>query len=343
MLEIYFNEIIASVAILILIVIYFIIKKSQQKEKNELNKSKQKAKEEIKNSTSKESNVEGDIVEKSDKKENNNTPKEASKTTSKIKRIKKDIPPHGKITKENFKEFAGQRIVVAEDNIINQKVINGLLVDSGIDVVIADDGQFLLEILEKDSNFNFIFMDAHMPRMDGFEATRKIRENSKYNHIVIIALSGDTAIDDINKMTEAGMEEHLEKPLKIEAMYELLYAYSNSIQTTSKELDTDAGLNISAYDAEFYQEILNEFLSRYSDSTEKLQEYINKKEILKADRYLLDISGITANIGANNLSKIALKLKEVLVNIEDKKYMGLLKDYEISIHNLLKEIKKYKG
>ncbi len=85
---------------------------------------------------------------------------------------KRSVPEHGKITKQNFSEFAGERILVAEDNPINQKVLLGLLAGSGIELVLADDGQEALDILENDTNFLMILMDAHMPRVDGFEATR---------------------------------------------------------------------------------------------------------------------------------------------------------------------------
>jgi len=328
MFETYFNEIIATLAILILIVIYFIIKRPQQKPKDvfetsttRLNKQKIIEEKEVELDEDLEENIEA---------------------ISRITRVKRDIAAHGKITKDNFREFAGLKILVAEDNTINQKVIKGLLTDSGIEVTIADDGQFLLEILEKNSDFNFIFMDAHMPRVDGFEATRRIRKNPSYDHIIIIALSGDITPADIKKMTKAGMEEHLEKPLRIEAMYDILYAFYDTSKKMPFELDADKGLNICAEDVGFYHEILSEFVNTYSDSHDKIQEFIKQNEMSKADSYLLDLSGITANIGAEHISKITLALKEAILNQEDKKYIELTKEYAKSLCTLLEEIKNYK-
>ena len=274
-------------------------------------------------------------------------------------RQKRDVPPHGKIIKDNFKEFAGIRILVAEDNIINQKVIGGLLADTGIDITIADDGQIALDILEKDSNFNFILMDAHMPRVDGFEATRTIRQNSAYDHIVVVALSGDTASDDLKKMREAGMEEQLEKPLKMDALYDILYAYgkassnSNTPQESdeyieivmTKELNGNKGLQICGGDKSFYDEILSEFVSTYSNSANKLTFLLQNKEIQHADRFLLDIVGITANIGADNLHDIAQKLKENIQhsqNIQTGEYLRILKEYEQHLILLLNDIDEHK-
>jgi CheY-like chemotaxis protein len=377
MLETYFNEIVAAVLILIIIIIYFIIKKSKQKKEDFLEKSiptpnkqklqKQKIETIVKEEMQEEEKEEEPLVMQnivetinfdslSGGEEGSFGVEEASiknnTTDAKQPRVKRVIPPNTKITRSDFKEFAGIRILLAEDNIINQKVILGLLADSGIEVKVADDGQFLLEMLEKDSNYNFILMDAHMPRVDGLEASRKIRKNPDYDHIIIISLSGDTANDDIKKMAQAGMQEHLQKPLRMESLYEILYAYNDSTQTIPEEfveivitdeLDTNQGLNICGDDVNFYYEILNEFVNTYSVSPAKLQEFLNKNQMKQADKYLLDLSGITANIGANHISKIALDLKKAIVDTKDKKYIELFDEYAKSLHVLLEDIKKYKN
>ncbi len=266
---------------------------------------------------------------------------------------KRDVPPHGKITKENFKEFDGQRILLAEDNLINQKVIMGLLADSGIEIVVANDGQEALDILKEDVDFSIILMDAHMPRVDGFEATRTIKSISEYDHIVVVALSGDTAADDIRKMTEAGMSEHLEKPLKMDALYDILYAYSSeedeneendadSINVIStKELDGEKGLDICGGDETFYHEILSEFLQTYSNSDETLIAMLEAGELKKADKLLLDIVGVSANIGAQKLHNVATQIKDSLSDTQEKSYLTLMQQYQYHLKLLLEDIKEY--
>jgi|GEM_PF-975893 len=268
---------------------------------------------------------------------------------------KREVPVHGKIAKTDFEDFAGLRILVAEDNLINQKVIKGLLADTGIELVMANDGKEALDILAQDKNFKFILMDAHMPRIDGFEATRKIRANPDYAHILVVALSGDTAADDIRKMQEAGMEEHLEKPLRMDALYDVLYAYTDPDEDNSsddaeeyvevvmtQELNGDKGLEICGGDEAFYHEILDEFVRNYSDSAKKLHEYLHVQEMAKADKLLLDITGITANIGADTLNKFAHDLKEALQDTEEKSYLTLADQYEKHLHALLKDIRTFK-
>jgi len=342
----YQNEFLAFMAIIIVMFVYIFIKRNQKsKEKKPTNIPLTK-KEDI---TKKE-----DSLEKTDK-ENHlelEGTEEGEFTTSNInpanskKALKKNIPSHGKITKKDFQDFAGERILVAEDNIINQKVILGLLAESGIKIVIANDGIEVLEILEQDSNFKLILMDAHMPRMDGFEATQKIRSNPNYNHIVIIALSGDTAADDIKKMYKAGMEEHLEKPLRIDSLYDIFYTYilptnptKQEKKETFNELLIDKGLEISGNDIIFYNEILHEFLESYSHIYKTIEKLLKQNDMNTIDKLLLDISGVAANIGALNLNKSTLNLKNALKN--NNQHSKLLFDFKEKLETLIQEIKQY--
>lgn len=265
---------------------------------------------------------------------------------------KRPVPEGVKVTKQNFCEFAGQRVLIAEDNIINQKVILGLLGGSGIELVVANDGQEALDILQNDSNFLMILMDANMPRVDGFQATRTIRANPAYDHILVVALSGDTAADDIKKMKEAGMSEQLEKPLRMESLYKIFYAYtgqkSNETQEKSpnkthiaKELNSDIGLEACGGDEEFYREILSEFMLDYSDSSRKLGDLLRSNDLLGADKLLLDIIGVASNIGANLLGGVAVTLKLALSDTQEKSYFSLFDRYKIHLATLQQEIKEY--
>lgn len=328
MIQEYQYEIIAFIVALTAIIIYFLSRQPEQKEEETVpddDKLVTEIAEEIKTIHEPEDEI------------------QTLDTASQIKpRPKIDVPPHGKITRESFTDFAGVKILVAEDNMINQKVINGLLKDSGIEITMADDGQIALDILEKNSDYNMILMDAHMPNIDGYEATRIIRANPNYDHIVVVALSGETASDDVRKMIEAGMEEQLEKPLKIDALYDVIYAYTKSdTVVATNELNIDKGLSVCGGDAEFYKDILNEFLQSYTDSTEKIQSFIKDEKIELADALLLDLVGVAANIGADNTQKIALDLKESLKNLQEKNYIEPLKNYEIHLQVLIKEIKEY--
>lgn len=258
---------------------------------------------------------------------------------------KRAVPEFGKITKQNFSEFAGERILVAEDNPINQKVLVGLLAGSGIDVVLANDGQEALDILEKDTRFLMILMDAHMPRVDGFEATRIIRANPQYDHILVVALSGDVGADDIQKMKSAGMSEQLEKPLRMESLYKIFYAYStkeaDQEAVAATLLDAEEGIETCGGDESFYREILSEFMRDYADSAQRLGELLRFHDREAARALLLDIIGVTANIGARTLGESASELKLALGDTDEKSYFTLYDRYKVQMERLMQEIREY--
>jgi len=262
---------------------------------------------------------------------------------------KRTVPPHAKITKDDFQDFSGERILLAEDNIINQKVILGLLADSGITVVVANDGVEALNILKDDDDFVMILMDAHMPRMDGFEATRKIRANSKYDHIVVVALSGDIASDDIKKMNEAGMTEHLEKPLKMDALYDILYVYTTDDDAENRANDDDyvlellnveEGLEVCAGDKIFYNDMLEEFINDYGNSGDILTALFKDKKFHEIDMLLLDIIGVSANLGANKINNISQTTKKLIRN-QDGDFSGILEAYKENLQLTIEKIKDY--
>lgn len=355
MLEIYSNEIIALIAIIIVIYIYIKIKKSK-KQKQEL----QKIKDEFQNTQKSEQNIqdiddkvqeiiddpyEDKIVQKPtyediEPKGLKEIVPEDIKPKEQISTQKRKVPKHNKIVKNDFKKFSGAKLLIAEDSFINQKVLLGLLDDSGIEISIANNGQEALNILQKDHNFDFILMDIHMPIMDGFEATWKIRNEPIYDKIPIIALSGDTATDDIRKMHNAGMKEVLEKPLKLEALYDVFYTYTKDKeeQKAKEVLEYEKGLDVCGYDEEFYSEILKDFIRDYSNSFEILNEFIKNYKLSDADKILLDILGITANIGATELNSIAQKLKESIKEQNSNDISTLLASYKNALETLLKEI-----
>lgn len=119
------------------------------------------------------------------------------------------------------KEFTSSfRILVAEDNIVNQKVVCYMLEKQGHQVASAHNGEEVLEALEKDI-FDLILMDVQMPKMNGFEATTAIREKEEQtgSHIPIIALTAHAMKGDREKCIETGMDDYISKPVKPEELF----------------------------------------------------------------------------------------------------------------------------
>ncbi len=119
----------------------------------------------------------------------------------------------------------GRRLLLAEDNQVNQQVALGILNIEGYEVTVANDGAEAIDIYSK-SAFDLILMDCHMPRMDGFEATRLIRQLQARNNlerVPIIALTANAMPQDRDDCLNAGMDDHLTKPysrMQMRAMLE---------------------------------------------------------------------------------------------------------------------------
>lgn len=128
------------------------------------------------------------------------------------------------ITEHTLPEFRRKlNILLAEDNPVNQKVAIHLLQKKGHRVTVAENGRQALEILEKEK-FDLVLMDVQMPEMDGFEATRQIRqrEQSSGEHLPVVAMTAHAMKGDREKCLEAGMDDYVAKPLYPEELYRVI-------------------------------------------------------------------------------------------------------------------------
>ncbi|MDF3036026.1 MAG: hstK, partial [Paucimonas sp.] len=118
---------------------------------------------------------------------------------------------------------AGLRILLAEDNEINQKVAVALLQKAGHEVVVANDGREALTLLKRDAAFDVVLMDMHMPEMNGLEATREIRRlEGTACGVPIVALTAAGSLSDIQQCQDAGMNHFLVKPFRMDRMNAVL-------------------------------------------------------------------------------------------------------------------------
>ncbi len=105
------------------------------------------------------------------------------------------------------------RILVVEDNHVNQKVVTAVLRKRGFSIELANDGQEALNKLEKSAPFDLVLMDVQMPVLDGLEATRLIRKEARWNALPIIAMTAHAMNGDKERCLEAGMNGYISKPV----------------------------------------------------------------------------------------------------------------------------------
>lgn len=131
-----------------------------------------------------------------------------------------------KVAKDQM--FAGMRALVAEDNIINQKLITKILNDYGLVVTVANNGEEAVS-LRKQNEYDIVFMDIQMPIMGGIDATEKIlsfEKSSRQHHIPIIALTANALQGDREKYITAGMDNYTSKPINISQIELILDEYA---------------------------------------------------------------------------------------------------------------------
>ena len=118
--------------------------------------------------------------------------------------------------------LSGKRVLLVEDNDLNQDLAVELLGEVGISVVVANHGQEALDRLAVDDLFDAVLMDCQMPIMDGYEATRHIRSQEKFDRMPIIAMTANAMSGDREKVLAAGMNDHITKPIDVQHMFDVL-------------------------------------------------------------------------------------------------------------------------
>ena len=132
-------------------------------------------------------------------------------------------------TEEVHADVTGMRVLLVEDNEINREIAQYMLEDAGVTVINAENGRQAVDCYFSSENeeFDCILMDVMMPVMDGLEATRIIRGSKRADAktIPIIALSANAFAEDAQMAKEAGMNEHLPKPLDMEEVFRVMASY----------------------------------------------------------------------------------------------------------------------
>ncbi len=139
--------------------------------------------------------------------------------------IKEDIPDLPVVKREHFSKFKGKKILIAEDNKINQKMLGAILSTSGMDIVFADNGKVALENLSKGLKCDLILMDIEMPEVDGIAATKTIRRSKHFSRLPIVALTSSTNSEDIDRILDAGMNAYLFKPVVLGKLYNVFRVF----------------------------------------------------------------------------------------------------------------------
>ena len=262
-----------------------------------------------------------------------------------------------KTLKEQLSEYKDKKILIAEDNVLNHKVIAGLLSKTGIELTFVMDGQEVVDLVNKGVDTDLILMDINMPKINGYDAAKEIRKNKKYDAIPILALTADVMDEAIDKAFEAGMQGHIAKPIIVDIFYKKILDVLSvkrthiepNIQIVDigdnkeeyEELSVSIGLSRCNNDKDFYKSILKDFKVMYLNSAVALEELCREGHFKEARRKSMDIKDVALNIGAYKLCENAAAMEYEFEKGSRSDWHELISFYAKSLEKLFSEIDHY--
>ena len=227
---------------------------------------------------------------------------------------------------EENKSAPDTRILIAEDNAVNQKVAKRQVEKLGFHADVVANGVEALEALDKIS-YDIVLMDCQMPEMDGYEATAEIRRREGASkHTTIIAMTANAMQGDREKCLAAGMDDYIGKPIRFDEFQEVLLRWINSKETKKVseargEAIEDA-IDMSVLDSfrelqdEGEPDLIAELVGLYINDTEtrlaEMQTALKKKDTPALEKVTHSIKGSSGNLGIRRIAKICTALEKNL-------------------------------
>ena len=272
------------------------------------------------------------------------------KTVQKLHVYTKLIPESENIDLDCFTYFKGMRLLVVEDNLINQKIVQNVLKHSGIIIDIANNGKEALEYLfTEHRDYDLILMDISMPVLDGIETTKMIRQVHQLDHIPIVTFTAFSLGPEIQAMFEAGANAYLTKPLNVNQLYTVFTLFVGNVNRglslekmlEIQGLDIIAGLEHAQENKTLYLERLETFVHKYGQSAEMLPLWIEKRRYERVIHECKELLSDLTEIGAFDMKAL---VHEILMQFAYKnehllgRYTLL---YEAKMQALIETIKVY--
>jgi two-component system, sensor histidine kinase and response regulator len=254
-------------------------------------------------------------------------------------------------TKENIEKIQGAKILLVEDNPVNQEVAHALLHKIGLKVEIANNGQEAVYLVSQ-NNYDLILMDLQMPVMDGFDATKAIRATLKGKVVPILALTAAAFGEDKQKALAVGMNDHLAKPINTSELtsklclwipekvhQEMRGKHVANLQARDsypliKGIDIANTLNRLGLDWSIVRKFIKSFSTQFDDWCQQIDTALAQDDMPTTVRLAHTLRGAAANIGADELSASATKL-EANLKVGDS---SNLDDVKQGLQQLLIEI-----
>ncbi len=228
----------------------------------------------------------------------------------------------------------GIRILLVEDNEMNQQVATELLESSGAIVTIANHGGEAVRFLTDGEGlppFDVVFMDLQMPEMDGYTATKLIRAQPRLDGLPIIAMTAHALVEERQNCLDAGMSDHVTKPIDPDALLATLLRWAQPRETAAAEadvrplkageeivlpemegVDLEGGLKRVVGNRRLYRDLLLQFAAKQANAPTEIAAAIASGDRKLAERIAHTVKGVAGNLGLGKVFAVAEKLERAI-------------------------------
>jgi CheY-like chemotaxis protein/GAF domain-containing protein/two-component sensor histidine kinase len=241
---------------------------------------------------------------------------------------------------EIAQSLAGALVLVVEDNEINQEVVNGLLDRIGVSVHLASNGHEAVQKV-KSGTYDAVLMDVQMPIMDGYEATRAIRADPAFRNLPIIAMTAHAMSGDREKSLDAGMDDHITKPVDPQELYDTLVKWIAPTEVASgcranekrqqgeafpelPGIAVESGLARLRGNHALYRKLLLQFRANHAGISEQVRAALAAGNTEEAVRLAHSLKGVAGTLGAGAIQAAAAALETDLETADQSRLEELL-------------------
>ncbi|MCF8259436.1 MAG: response regulator [Melioribacteraceae bacterium] len=296
------------------------------------------------------------------------------------KEISKDFisDKRGKKYATELKKIKGAKLLIVEDNEINQQVARELFESEGFIIELANNGQIALEKIKESgvpSKYNLVFMDIQMPVMDGYKATEEIRKLDQYKNLPIVGLTADAVTGVKEKCLKVGMTDFVTKPIDPDAAFGALvrwipplsvehglektvkpesekYSAKQIIEDTELDhnldesfpditgINTSNGISRVGGNKKLYRSLLEKFYKGNVNIIEELKQKVEEKDYETDHRLMHTLKGVTGNIGAIELHEKVKELEKFFIDKKLENIDKILSELDTFLSPILKQVRE---
>ena len=258
-------------------------------------------------------------------------------------------------------DVRGIRVLLVEDNEMNQQVAVELLGSAGATVTVANHGGEAVRILKEGVQpppFDIVLMDLQMPEMDGFTATKLLRADPRFQAMPIVAMTAHALVEERQRCLDAGMNDHVSKPIDPDALFATLARWvktrpaavgetaikpaSPAQEVTLPEIegiDVTGGVKRVAGNKRLYRDLLTQFAAKQADANAQISASLESGDRKLAERLAHTVKGVAGNLGISKVHAMAEKLEKA-IRQGDASVPSLLEEFSAVLSSQVQAIRR---